>query len=784
MQHVYAAAVEHHQAGRLTEAERLYRQILAQYPSHPDTLHLLGLAMFQGGQTEPGIAAIRQAIAANPSAAPYHANLGHALRQLGRLGEAVAAYRQLLTLQPREAAAHAAIGAMCLDLGRRADAETSLRQAIALDPALPMPHRNLGVLHRLRGDTAAAEACFRQAIARAPDLPLPHFDLGGLLLDLGRAAEAEACYRQALAIQPAFPEAHNNLGNALKHLGRTAEAIASYRAAIAVRPDYAEAHNNLGALFLDLGQAEDAAASCRAALRVQPQFPAALFNLAAALLEQRALDDAAAAAQSALDLNPGIAEAHNILGTIRKEQGSLAQAEACYRSALSARPDYPEALGNLANIFLEQGRLEDAIAGYERALTVRPGDFPVFSNMLFAQNYAQNREIGPLADAARRFGALAAAAASAPFSDWPPHDPSGPLRVGLVSGDFRNHPVGYFLEGLLRATDPARVTFAAFPTRPGEDELTARIRPFLAGWHPIHGLNDRDAAALIHDSRISVLLDLAGHTSGNRLPVFAWRPAPVQAAWLGYFATTGLREMDFIMGDPQVTPAAEAHHFTETIWPLPETYLCFTPPADPVPVSPLPAIENGHVTFGCFNNVTKLNDGVVSVWARVLDAVTGSRLMLKARQLADGAVADMLRKRFDVHGVGADRLILEPPSSRADYFRAYHRIDIALDPFPYPGGTTTCEALFMGIPILTRRGDRFLSHAGETFARNAGLADWIATDDGDYVARAVRLAADVDGLAALRAGLRDRVLASPLCDADRFARHFADAVWGMWRARG
>ena len=265
--------------------------------------------------------------------------------------------------------------------------------------------------------------------------------------------------------------------------------------------------------------------------------------------------------------------------------------------------------------------------------------------------------------------------------------------------------------------------------------------------------------------------------------MFAWRPAPVQASWLGYFATTGVAEIDYFIGDPQVLPAAEFHHFTETAWPLPEIYYCFSPPAASVEVSGLPALSVGGVTFGCFNNLTKVNDAVVAVWARVLHALPASRLMLKAKQLCDQTVCDHTLARFASHGIAKDRVLLEPASPREDYLLAYHRIDIALDPFPYPGGATSFEALWMGLPVLTKRGDRFLSHAGETIASNAGLADWIAADDDDYVGKAVHFAADLEHLARLRAQLRAQVLASPLFDAPRFARHFEAAMWGMWETR-
>ncbi|MGA9665069.1 MAG: glycosyltransferase, partial [Gallionella sp.] len=326
-----------------------------------------------------------------------------------------------------------------------------------------------------------------------------------------------------------------------------------------------------------------------------------------------------------------------------------------------------------------------------------------------------------------------------------------------------------------------RIELIAYPTNPVTDELTSRIKPCFAAWKPLFGLSDEAAARMIHADGVHVLIDLSGHTKHNRLPVFAWKPAPVQASWLGYFATTGVAEMDYLLADAYVAPDGEEGHFTEAIWRLPQSYLCFTAPKFDLDVSPLPALTTGCVTFGCFNNLVKMNDAVVALWARVLQAVPGSRLLLKTKQLNDTIVCDLTRQRFAGCGIAPDRLMLEGGSPRSELLAAYRTVDIALDPFPYPGGTTSVEAIWMGVPVITRRGDRFLSHMGETIAHNAGLQDWIAADDDEYVARAVEHTARLDRLATLRAGLRQQVLASPVFDASRFAGNFEAAMRGMWQ---
>ena len=482
------------------------------------------------------------------------------------------------------------------------------------------------------------------------------------------------------------------------------------------------------------------------------------------------LDEAVTCHRRALDLQPDYPLAHANLGVALQAQGRLDQAVASTRRSLALAPDTAATHFNLGSALKEQGHLDEAVTCYRTALTLRPDYAEAYSNLLFTLNYMSG---APALDEARRFGRMVSAKAIAPFTAW--DCPAGRLRVGLVSGDLHAHPVGYFLEGVLAALD---LELFAYPTREVEDQVSRRLRHHVAAWTPLAGLDDQAAAARIHADGVHVLIDLSGHTAHNRLPVFAWRPAPVQVTWLGYFATTGMAEIDYVLADPHMVPPGEEGHFTERVWRLPDSHWCFTPPDDAPEVGPLPALASGSITFGCFNTLTKINDRVVALWMRVLAAVPGSRLLLKARQLGEESVRQATRFRF---GPLADRLILEGPSPRADMLKDYQRVDVALDPFPFPGGTTTLEGLWMGVPVLTRRGDRFVSHQGESIAINAGLAEWIAADDDDTVAKAAAL--DLHRLAEVRAGLRSRMRTSPLFDAPRFARHLEAALGEMVKAR-
>ena len=600
-------------------------------------------------------------------------------------------------------------------------------------------------------------------------------------LRAGMTALAETLAQELVDAHPGHAEAQLGLGRVLAVQRRLPEAAASLRRAAALRPDLAEAHAQLSAVLIEQGELAAAEAACRRALALRPGHGPWQGNLALVLLGLGRAAEAEAAARRATALAPGYAPAHNTLGIALLEQGRLAEAEACCRQAAALSPDYAEAHNNVGVALIEQGRFAEAEACCRRALALQPGYREAHSNLIFAMNYVE--AVGPeaLRDEARRHGQALSQDAGAPFDRWRCEAvPPARLRVGFVSGDLREHPVGHFLQGMLARIDRGRFELIAYPTSDRHDAMTARLQPLFERWQPLVGLDDDAAAARIHGDGVHVLIDLAGHTAHNRLPVFARRPAPLQLAWLGYCGSTGLAAIDAVLGDPQVTPAAEEAHFVERIVRLPETYFCFTPPADDIEVGELPALAAGAPTFGCFNNAAKLGDGVIALWSRLLQSLPASRLLLKNKQLADPAFATALAQRFQAHGVAPARLLLEGPSSRADYLRAYRRVDIALDPFPFPGATTSLEGLWMGVPVVTRRGSRFVAHNGETIARNAGLADWIAADDEAYLALARRWTADLPGLARLRAGLRRQVLASPLFDAARFARHFEAALLDLW----
>ena len=735
---------------QLDSATALYRQAIKIKPDHVEACNNLGGILVVDGQLDEAVAYFRRAVAADPANAAAQMNLGNALKTLGQLSDAAASFRRAVEIVPDYTAALLKLGDVLGDLGESAGAVVSYRHALEIEPDNAEANLNQGVALLELKQLEPAEMCFRRVLEIEPTSAEAHSNLGVIQKKRRQLDAAAACFQQALAIRPDFADAHLNLGSTQQALGQIDAAIASYRRALEIRPDFAQAYSNYGTVFQTLDQ----------------------------------LDLAEEQYRRALEFKPDLADAHNNLGIVLALVRRLDDSIASYQRAIAVKPDYAEAYANLGGVLKDVGRLDEAVAAIRQALELDADCVLAHNNLLFIHNYVADESAALLLADARRFGETAARLAR-PHTDWPNSpDPERRLRVGFVSGDLCNHPVGYFLVGVLaelssQASD--RLELFAYPNRAYDDATSKRIQMSCEGWHPAVWLSDEALARRIRDDGIDILIDLSGHTAHNRLPVFAWKPAPVQVSWLGYFATTGVAAMDYFIADAWTLPPDQEAYFTEQIWRLPETRLCFTPPDGEVAVGPLPALANGYITFGCFNNLSKMNDAVVELWAQVLHAVPRSRLFLKYQQLGEASVRQSTCERFAVHGIGAGRLIFEDYVPRANYLAAYQRVDIALDPFPFPGGTTTVEALWMGVPVLTLTGERFLSRQGVGLMMNAGLPDWIAKDADDYVGRAVAHASDLPRLATLRAGLREKVLASPIFDAPRFAKNFEAAMRGMWR---
>ena len=782
------SALQQHQTGQLAAAAALYRQVLASVPGHADALHFLGVIAHQTGDQVRAVDLIGQAIQTQPCA-PMFCNLGLALQAQGKLDAALVQFRQALALQPQHAQAHNNLGLALQELGQLDTAVTHFRQALAARPDYAEAHTNLGLALQMQGHIETAIAQHQRALALQPQMAAAHCNLGSALQAHDQLESAAQSYRTALAIDPDFVKAHNNLGSLLHLQGAFDAALACYRQALARDPNFTKALRNLADTLRAQGDLEAAIAHYRQALTHTPDDAGVHNDLGLALQMQGQAEASAHSYRQALALAPNFARAHNNLGNALKDQGLPDQAIDCYQRALAIDPDYVNAHNNLGMARLELGQLDQALAAFDQALARAPGNTEVLSNRLFALGFDANGTPDRYLTQARAYGALVASQATPyPHSPHSPHHshaaPPRPhktrLKVGLVSGDFRFHPVGFFLEQVLAQIDPARVELVAYSTVAMEDALTARIKPHCAAWHRLQGLDDATAARKIHADEIDILFDLSGHTAHNRLPLFAWKPAPVQVSWLGYGASTGVPGIDYLLADAVSVLPQQHAHFSETICTLPATRLCFSVPDGAPAPAPLPALRNGYVTLGSFQHLSKLNPAVLAVWSKILRAVPGARLRLQNRQLASPALRQSQLQTLAQAGIAPERVLLAAPQARPDYLAAHAEVDMILDPFPYPGGTTTCEALWMGVPTLTLAGSTLLARQGASLLTCAGLPQWIAQDSADYVTRAITHASDLPALAHLRTGLRQQVQNTPLFDATRFARAWENALWEMW----
>jgi len=604
---------------------------------------------------------------------------------------------------------------------------------------------------------------------------------GTQLFERGDVAGAEAAFRKALTHRADHPHAVMNLGTALKRQKRIPEALVQFKQAVALQPDWAAAHSNLASAYCDLGQLDLAEAACRRAIELDPRNRNAHSNLASVYAARRKDEEAVPLFKQALEIGPPTPELYVNLSAACIACGRLEEAVAACHDAIRLQPNLAEAHANLASALAAQGKLHQSITAAREVVKLKPDLHLAWSNLLFSLNYADNLSAEAVAREHRDWGArLAALAAKTHAND---RDPARRLRVGFISADFCAHSCAFFLKPLFDRHNPAEVAFTCYSDVINPDLYTDFLKAKADQWRVTVGLDDARVSEMIRADAIDILIDLGGHTSKNRLGVFARKPAPLQATWLGYPNTTGLKAIDWRLVDAVTDPEGGADALAvERLYRMPQPFLCYEAAPKTPDVSPLPALANGHVTFGCFNKINKISDQTVRLWARVLAAVPGSRLILKSLSFNDAPSRERLLGIMAEAGIGADRVELlgwEPLLK--GHLSVYNRIDIALDTTPYNGTTTTCEAAWMGVPTITLSGDRHAARVGASIDTALGLAALIGVDEAGYVAAATRLAADVPALSALRAGLRARMQASPLCDAGGFARKFETALRYIWK---
>ncbi len=666
--------------------------------------------------------------------------------QAGRFAEAEPLYRQILSQQPNHADALHMLGLLALQVGKIQVASDLISRAIAINPSLPGYHYNFGLVLLRLGRFDEAAAAMESSIRLKPDFIDAWNNLGDARLFSSRLDEAMAAYREAIRLNPELPQGHFNLGNALQSREQFEQAVESYRRSLQLNPQFAEAWNNMSNALRRLAQIDQAIDACRKAIQLKPGFPEPYDNLGLCYRDRQQTDEAIDAFQTATRLSPRSAKVHM----------------------------------NLGNALKEAGRLDEAIQAYRQSMTLDPTDAAAHSNLIYIMHFHPRYSPSGILEEARaweRRFAIPLRSTIRPHQNE--RSPDRPLRIGYVSADFRDHVVGLNLLPLFRHHDRENYHISCYHNFAGVDTVTSEFQSLASQWRMIANLPDEAAAELIRNDRIDVLVDLSLHMGGNRLPLFARQPAPVQITFAGYPGTTGLSTIGYRLTDPYLDPAENDAFYSEESIRLPKSFWCYEALADQAPdVNPLPAEQNGFLTFGSLNNFCKINGPVLELWAKVLAAVPESRLVILA---TPGRHRQRTVDALNRLGIDPARIEFVGIQPRNDYLRYYHRLDIALDTFPYNGHTTSLDALWMGVPAVTLAGKSAVGRAGVSQLSNMGLPELIANSAEQYVRIASELANDVTRLSKLRAGMRERMRSSALMDGTGFARNVESALRTIWR---
>jgi len=560
-----------------------------------------------------------------------------------------------------------------------------------------------------------------------------------------------------------------------------ARAEVGYRSVLRHFPRHAGAHALLGRNFEVQGKVEAALDAYGRAIELDPKQPTALHGLGALLVRTNQTRQAIVVLRRLVEVRPDEPSAWTVLSRAYFHNNDLIKAAETAKRALALAPDYGDAHKSLARAYYRQGLIEEAVAGYRKAIELAPNDADAFETLLAVVHFSAKATAVEIAalhrEWSRRF------ADELMPSETPPTEEKSRLRVGFVSPDLRRHPVSYFLESLFEKRDPEAYDLVCYADVPAPDDLTEKLKGLSTSWRDIYRQSDQDLVKQIREDRIDILIDLTGHTTHNRLLAFARKPAPVQATWIGYLNGSGMRAMDYLICDRITVPDNAAELYVETPLRMPDCLSCYTPPPQAPPVSPTPALKNGYATFGCFNQISKVTDEVIAVWSELLRRIPDARVVMKTKALKDSETRERIHAAFAGHGIDSARIDLLPPGSQLEMLQSYSLMDIALDPFPTAGGTTTCESLLMGVPVVSYAGDRFSCRISASYLSSVKLEGLVGKDIPAYLDLAQRAVKDIPRLARVRAGLRGRLLGSPLGDNSRFARSFSAALKTMWRHR-
>ncbi|MEA5617804.1 tetratricopeptide repeat protein [Cronbergia sp. UHCC 0137] len=780
---LFTTAINFHHQQQFEQALIVYEQILKFDPNHVDSLNNLGTVLKNLGRIEEAIGYYRRVLNLKPNQAETWFNLGNTLQSVGKLEEAESAFQQVMKIEPKLGVAPFKLAKLLQEQEKFSQAADYYRQAIALMPTMAEAYTNLGNVLKALGELDQAIAQHQQALQLQPNYPEAHYNLGNTFLAQKQYLEAITAYKQAVELKPDLTQAHIRLGILLQQTEENTLAESHLRQALQLQPNEVEAFDQLIILLHKQGKSETAIALLQDKIQKFPDHVIAHSHLGTIYNDLGQFVKATFHLRRAVKLDPNLAIAYNHLGYALIHQGQLTQAIESCQQAIQINPDLGSGYVNMGFALNNQGRVEEAIVCFEEALRLDPNSHPGHSNLLYAMNYDGANSATAIANAHYYWGKHCTASISAHQSWSNSLKPERKLRIGYVSPDFRNHSVAYFIEPILTHHSDRKVRVFCYSNVPQPDAVTDRLRAIVQDWRDISHLNDQQVSELIQADQIDILVDLAGHTSNNRLPLFALKPAPIQVTYLGYPNTTGLDCIDYRLIDTYTDPIGLTdEYYTEKLIRLPHSFLCYQPSPTAPEVMDLPAKKEGYITFGSFNSLSKISSEVISLWSQILQAIPNSRIILKNLWFEDKPTRDRYLQMFADHGIEENRvkLIGLIPDSN-DHLAFYGNIDIALDTFPYNGTTTTCEALWMGVPVITLEGETHTHRVGVSLLTSIGLPELIATICQDYVSIAVTLSTDLEKLSQLRSTLREKVANSPLCNALTHTRSIETAYRNMWR---
>jgi protein O-GlcNAc transferase len=606
--------------------------------------------------------------------------------------------------------------------------------------------QGLIAFHRKHWD--AAQDLIQRALDQEPENGVFHHSLATLYRTTGKPEQAASCYRQAAILKPTWAQAYFDLGLVLEEQKQFQGAMDAYQCALTINPDFFEVTEAVGALFQTCDQHEKSLPFLQKAILERPELP----------------------------------ELHYRLGYSLYKLGAIEQAIHYFQLCLQYDSEYFLAYNGLGSSYLEQGKVEEALQYFRKAIAWHPSAYGEHSNLLLCSHYSPYLssdyiffEHKKWADTHTNY--------LLPLSQ-PPMQKAYPFRIGYISPDLRSHPVTCFFEPILQHHNREKFEVYCYANVRQPDETTFRLQKMAQGWHFIDEMTDEQVAEQIQADQIDILVDLAGHTANHRLRVMAFKPAPVQVTYLGYPDTTGMSQIDYRLVDAWTDPEEQTQKYSETLVRLPNGFLCYAPPEDYPDISPSPLLKNATITFGSFNNLVKLNEPVLALWAEILRAAPQGKLLLKTPRILDHASAEIWLRRFVKCGIPENRIELLPyQPHRGQHLEAYKLIDIALDPFPYNGTTTTCEALWMGVPVITLAGNTHASRVGVSLLSRLGLEELIAVSKEDYVHKAITLAQDLERLTSFREMIRPWMAMSSLCDGQNFTRTLEETYKTLWESQ-